>query len=214
MQKRKKTVRWWWWWWWWWWWREKWNPPALKTLFLSFSLTAFLLLPIISLNNIPVSGLQLDHRDLGSLLASGVANKKDKEQMVVFVIPSSFQPPGKHRHLSLSLSLSPSLHHSSIAGVWIGPNLGNASSLVGMDLHNQMVRLFGAINSLRESVGTCLQQRFGGCAGWMCWMTFLLKVPPRKKKFRRGGEAGACAWEVPGGTEWKGGFLSRQEKRA
>lgn len=64
--------------------------------------------------------------------------------------------------LSLSLSVSLSLHRSSIAGVWIGPNLRNASSLVGMDLHNQMVRLFGAINSLRESVGTCLQQRFGG----------------------------------------------------
>ncbi|KAI3361494.1 hypothetical protein L3Q82_013643 [Scortum barcoo] len=55
-------------------------------------------------------GLQLDHGDAGSLLASGVTDKKDKEQMVVFVIPSSFQPPGKPHHLSLSL------HHSSIAG--------------------------------------------------------------------------------------------------
>lgn len=76
----------------------------LYSFFLSFSLITFLLLPILSLNNIPVSGLQLDHRDAGSLLASGVANKKDKEQMVVFVIPSSFQPPGKPHHLSLSLS--------------------------------------------------------------------------------------------------------------
>lgn len=84
----------------------------LYSFFLSFSLITFLLLPILSLNNIPVSGLQLDHRDAGSLLASGVANKKDKEQMVVFVIPSSFQPPGKPHHLSLSLYL----HHSSIGG--------------------------------------------------------------------------------------------------
>ena len=79
------------------------------SVFFPFSLTAFLLLPILALNNIPVSGLQLDHRDAGSLLASGVADKKDKEQMVVFVIPSSFQPPGKPHHLSLSLSLPLSL---------------------------------------------------------------------------------------------------------
>lgn len=151
------------------------QDPALSSFFLSFSLTAFLRLPILSLNNIPVSGLQLDHRDSGSPLASGVADKKDKEQMVVFVIPSPFQPPGKPHHLSLSL------HHSSIAAIWMGPNLRNASSLVGTDLRNQMVRLFGAINSLRESVGTCLQQRFGA-RGWMCWMTFFLKVPPREKK--------------------------------
>lgn len=54
---------------------------------------------------------RLDHRDSGSLLASGVANKKDKEQMVVFVIPSSFQPPGKPL-LPLFPSLSPSLSTS------------------------------------------------------------------------------------------------------
>lgn len=68
-------------------------------------------------------------------------------------------------HLSHSLSLPLSLSLCSTAAlgdIWIGPNLRNASSLVGMDLRNQMVRLFGAINSLRESVGTCLQQRFGG----------------------------------------------------
>lgn len=67
------------------------------------------------LNNIPVSGLLLDHRDSGALLASGVANKKDKEQMVVFVIPSSFQAPGKPLPpLSHSPSFPLSLHHSSI----------------------------------------------------------------------------------------------------
>lgn len=125
---------------------------------------------------------RLDHRDSGSLLASGVANKKDKEQMVVFVIPSSFQPPGKpllplvpSLSHSLSTSLSLSLSHSAI---WMGPNLCNASSLVGMDLNNQMVRLFGAINSLRESVGTCLQQRFGGrsveCVEWHSSLKSLL----------------------------------------
>lgn len=54
---------------------------------------------------------RLDHRDSGSLLASGVANKKDKEQMVVFVILSSFQPPGKPL-LPLSHSLFASLSHS------------------------------------------------------------------------------------------------------
>ncbi len=85
------------------------QDSILSLSFLSFSLTAFLLLPILSLNNIPVSGLQLDHRDAGSLLASGVADKKDKEQMVVFVIPSSFQPPGKPHHLSLSLCTTAAL---------------------------------------------------------------------------------------------------------
>lgn len=85
------------------------QDSILSFSFLPFSLTAFLLLVILSLNNIPVSGLQLDHRDAGSPLASGVADKKDKEQMVVFVIPSSFQPPGKPHHLSLSLCTAAAL---------------------------------------------------------------------------------------------------------
>lgn len=159
---------------------------------------------------------RLDHRDSGSLLASGVANKKDKEQMVVFVIPSSFQPPGKPLlplvpSLShpLSTSLSLSLSHSAI---WMGPNLCNASSLVGMDLNNQMVRLFGAINSLRESVGTCLQQRFGGrsveCVEWHSSLKSLLGA--EKKMFRRGEGVGVSGGRFQEGRSEKGG----QRKRA
>lgn len=72
------------------------------------------------LNNIPVGGLLLDHRDSGALLASGVANKKDKEQMVVFVIPSSFQAPGKPLPpLSLSLLSSVSAPQQHLESVWI-----------------------------------------------------------------------------------------------
>lgn len=135
-----------------------------------------------SLNNIPVSGLLLDHRVSGALLASGVADKKDKEQMVVFVIPSSFQPPGKPLP-PLPLSFSPSLcTTAAFGGCLNGPILCDVSSLVGMDLHKQMVRLFAAINSLRESVGACLRQRFGGVLGWMWSMTFFLKSPSKRKK--------------------------------
>lgn len=76
---------------------------------------------------------------------------------------------------SLATFLCPSsrsLHHSSVASIWIGPSHCYASSPVSMNLHNQMVRLFGAINSLRESVGTCLQQRFGGA-----WLNVLNGIP-------------------------------------
>lgn len=45
----------------------------------------------------------------------------------------------------------------------------------------------------------------------MCWMTFFLKVPLRKrKKVQKGWVGGYLWWEVPERTEWKGG----QEKRA
>lgn len=82
------------------------------SFFLSHLLPSSFFPSSLSLNNIPVSGLQLDHRDAGSPLASGVAVKKDKEQMVVFVIPSSFQPPGKPHHLSPSLCTTASLRES------------------------------------------------------------------------------------------------------
>lgn len=46
------------------------------------------------------------------LLASWAAGEKCKEQMVVFVIPSSFQCPGKPRHLSLSRCITAALQAS------------------------------------------------------------------------------------------------------
>lgn len=91
--------------------RRKDTPWVLSTWFsclLSVSLSLCLLLSILSFINIQCA-VRSWIIVMQSLLASGIAGKKYKEQMVVFVIPSSFQCPGKPHHLSLSLTLCLSL---------------------------------------------------------------------------------------------------------
>lgn len=94
------------------------NDIMQRFLFLSSLFSPF---PSLLFNNIPVSGSQSDHRDAGSLLASGVAFKKDKEQMVVFVIAWSFQAAGKPGHLSLPLCVSFSAAPTALQSCEWGP---------------------------------------------------------------------------------------------
>ena len=94
--------------------------------------------------------------------APGSFDKKDKEQMAGFVIPSSFQlraarPMWENVFFFHSPSFFPPCAQNT--GHWIGPP--HATQPVGMDLHKQMVRSFGAINALKVSVGTCLSWRRG-----------------------------------------------------
>lgn len=82
-----------------------------------------------------------------------------------------FSPLASLYHLSLSLTLAlPICTTAAFEGIWIEPKLRNATSLVGMDLHNQMVRLFGAINSLRRISGNMFAAEIWGrlveCVEW------------------------------------------------
>lgn len=93
----------------------------------------------------------------------GSPTRKTRSRWWSLSFPPLFRLLASLYHLSLTLPPFLSLCTTAAFGECLNsPNLCNSNSLVGMDLHNQMVRLFEAINSLRESVGTRLRQRFGG----------------------------------------------------